>query len=283
MFGLKLLPPVVRTALAMFLVGGLVGYAGTGFTTTLVADSGILGGGGESSDAHKYVMALLQRESESLAQLQTRARCRVARAPAAERVTAVDEREAAQRTYLGGSSSGRISVHLCRVAEATGGQYQFFPLALTVVGGKWCALSSAPAFGTQPMNSARAALILATFLTGLVTGVVVYAVTDRGTDANPYTSLPKAAEPAVTADVARAIQSDDARVLANLLDMEVLQQLQTAIEPLADIRSMKFVGAVEKSGRVLAAYVAGGKTSDGTDVLVGFVLNVTGDQIVGVN
>ena len=81
----------------------------------------------------------------------------------------------------------------------------------------------------------------------------------------------------------RAILSDDARGLANQLDMEVLQQLQTAIEPLADIRSMKFVGAVEKGGRVLAAYVAGGKTSDGTDVLVGFVLNVTGDQIVGVN
>ena len=133
------------------------------------------------------------------------------------------------------------------------------------------------------MNSGRAALILATFLGGLVTGVVTYAVTDRGTDANPYASLPRAAEPAVTADVARAIQSDDARLLANLLEMEVLQQLQTAIEPLAEIRSMKFVGAVEKSGRVLAAYVAGGKTVDGTDVLVGFVLNVTGDQIVGVN
>jgi hypothetical protein len=133
------------------------------------------------------------------------------------------------------------------------------------------------------MNAGRAAIILATFLGGLLTGVVTYAVTDRGTEANPYASLPRAAEPAATADVARAIQSDDARVLANLLDMEVLQQLQTAIEPLAEIRSMKFVGAVEKSGRVLAAYVAGGKTVDGTDVLVGFVLNVTGDQIVGVN
>ena len=144
-------------------------------------------------------------------------------------------------------------------------------------------MSNAAVLASGQMQSGRAALILATFLTGLVTGVVVYAVTDRGTDANPYASLPRAAEPAVTADVARAIQSDDARVLANLLDMEVLQQLQTAIEPLADIRSMKFVGAVEKSGRVLAAYVAGGKTSDGTDVLVGFVLNVTGDQIVGVN
>ena len=133
------------------------------------------------------------------------------------------------------------------------------------------------------MNSARAALILATFLGGFVSGVVIYAVTDKGADANPYASLPKTAEPAVTADVARAMTSDDARALANQIDMEILQQLQTAIEPLADIRSMKFVGAVEKNGRTLAAYVAGGRTSDGTDVLVGLVLRVTGDQIVGVN
>lgn len=144
-------------------------------------------------------------------------------------------------------------------------------------------MSNAAALASGSMPSGRAALILATFLTGLVSGVIFYAVADKGTDANPYASLPKAAEPMVTADIARAIQADDARALANQLDMEVLQQLQTAIEPLADIRSMKFVGAVEKSGRVLAAYVAGGKTSDGTDVLVGFVLNVTGDQIVGVN
>ena len=137
MFGLKLLPPVVRTALAMLLVGGLVGYAGTGFTTTLVADSGILGGGGESSDAHKYVMALLQRESESLAQLQ----------PSRDVVSrALQQQSVAQQptsakplsvTYLGGSSAGRISVHIYAVElQATGGQYQFFPLALTIVGGK---------------------------------------------------------------------------------------------------------------------------------------------------
>lgn len=133
------------------------------------------------------------------------------------------------------------------------------------------------------MNSARAALILATFLGGLVAGVSLYALTDKGADANPYTSLPRSSEPAVTADVARALASDDAKALANELDMQVLQQLQTAIQPLTDIRSMKFVGAVEKNGRTLAAYVAGGRTSDGTDVLVGFVLRVTGDQIVGVN
>ena len=137
MLGLKLLPPVVRTALAMLLVGGLVGYAGTGFTTTVVADSGILGGGGESSDAHKYVMALLQRESESLAQLQP-ARDVVSRALQQQSVSQQStSAKPLSVTYLGGSSSGRISVHIYAVElQATGGQYQFFPLALTIVGGK---------------------------------------------------------------------------------------------------------------------------------------------------
>ncbi len=128
---------MVRTALSMLLVGGLVGYAGTGFTTTLVADSGILGGGGESIDAHKYVMALLQRESESLAQLQP-ARDVVSRAL---QQSSVSQQSTSAKplsvTYLGGSSSGRISVHIYAVElQAGGGQYQFFPLALTIVGGK---------------------------------------------------------------------------------------------------------------------------------------------------
>jgi hypothetical protein len=147
----------------------------------------------------------------------------------------------------------------------------------------WSALTNAALSTNPPISNARAALILATFLGGLVTGVVVYAVTDKSADTNPYASLPRAAEPAVTADVARALENDDPKALSNLLDVTVLQQLQTAIEPLTDIRSMKFVGAVEKNGRVLAAYIAGGRISDGTDIVRGFVLSVTGDQIVGVN
>lgn len=137
MFGLNLLPPVMRTIIAMLLVGGLMGYAGTAFITTMVADSGILGGGGESSDAHKYMMALLQRESESLSQLR----------PARDVISrALEQQNASQQstevkplslTYLGGGSSGRISVHIYAVEiQAGSGQYQFFPLALTIVGGK---------------------------------------------------------------------------------------------------------------------------------------------------
>ena len=94
------------------------------------------------------------------------------------------------------------------------------------MGGPENAVGAVPASGA--MNSARAALILATFLGGIVAGVTIYAVTDKGADANPYASLPRAAEPAVTADVARALSTDDAKGLSNQLDMEVLQQLQTA-------------------------------------------------------
>jgi len=137
MFGLNLLPPVMRTVMAMLLVGGLVGYVGTAFTTTMVVDSGILGGGGESNDAHKYMLALLQRESESLSQLR----------PARDVISrALEQQNASQQssevkplslTYLGGGSSGRISVHIYAVEiQAGSGQYQFFPLALTIVGGK---------------------------------------------------------------------------------------------------------------------------------------------------
>ncbi|HEY6202216.1 MAG TPA: hypothetical protein VI056_04165 [Candidatus Limnocylindria bacterium] len=137
MFGLNLIPPLVRTAMAMLLVGGLMGYAGTAFATTLVADSGILGGGGESNDAHKYMMALLKREADSLSQLR----------PASDVVSrALDQQNASQQaqdvkplsvTYLGGISSGRLSVHIYAVElQAGSGQYQFFPLALTIVGGK---------------------------------------------------------------------------------------------------------------------------------------------------
>jgi hypothetical protein len=137
MFGLNLVPPLVRTAVTMLLLGGLVGYVGTAFTTTLVVDSGILGGGGESSAAHKYMMALLQRESDNLARL----------GPSGDVVSrALQQQNVSQQpqdvkpltvTYLGGVSSGRISVQIYAVeVQASGGQYQFLPFSLTLIGGR---------------------------------------------------------------------------------------------------------------------------------------------------
>ncbi|MEX2046738.1 MAG: hypothetical protein WEE03_06205 [Chloroflexota bacterium] len=137
MFGLKLLPPMVRTALTMLIIGGLIGYALTGLTTTVVADSGIFGGGGESNEAHKYMMAFVDRESESLSRLGP-AQDVVSRALQQQNVSQQTQTvEPLSLTYLGGGSAGRISVHIYAVElQASGGQYQFFPLSLTIVGGR---------------------------------------------------------------------------------------------------------------------------------------------------
>jgi hypothetical protein len=63
----------------------------------------------------------------------------------------------------------------------------------------------------------------------------------------------------------------------------MLTDLDTALQPITDVRSTKFVGAVESEGRLLSAYVVTGKTTEGIDFVVGFVLRVSNDQVVGVN
>ena len=137
MFGLKFIPPLARTAISMLLVGGLIGYVGTAFTTTIVADSGILSGGGESAVAHKYVIAMLQRQSESLSALSPSSDV-VSRALAQQNLS--QQRQDVKPltvTYLGGASSGRISVAIYAVElQADDGQYQFGSFAITIVGGR---------------------------------------------------------------------------------------------------------------------------------------------------
>ena len=136
MLGLTMIPPLVRTAMAMLLVGGLMGYAGTGFITTVAADSGVFGGGGESSQAHKCVMAIIQRDSASTKLC--------SQSPLVQRALAqqnasqtVPDAKPLSLTYLGSSAAGKVSVHIYAVEiTAGGGQYQFFPLALTIIGGQ---------------------------------------------------------------------------------------------------------------------------------------------------
>ncbi len=137
MFGLKFIPPLVRTAMSMLIIGGLVGYVGTAFTTTLVADSGLMSGGGESNVAHKYVIAMLQRQSESISALSPSSDV-VSRALAQQNLS--QQRQDVKPltvTYLGGASSGRISVAIYAVElQAEDGQYQFGSFAITIVGGR---------------------------------------------------------------------------------------------------------------------------------------------------
>ena len=133
------------------------------------------------------------------------------------------------------------------------------------------------------MNETRAFAVLALFAVGILGGVVVHAFVDRGPGENPYATLPKVDDPRAAHDVVAAIGADDAQSLSKLVDSTMLTDLDAAIQPITDVRTTKFVGAVESEGRLLSAYVVTGKTTEGIDFVVGFVLRVANDQVVGVN
>ena len=133
------------------------------------------------------------------------------------------------------------------------------------------------------MNEGRALATLLLFAFGMVGGVGLHAIVDRGPADSPFPALPKTDEPTVTQNVVAALAADDARSLSRLLSTDQLSELDTALQPIVDIRGAKFVGAVESEGRLLSAYVVTGKTEEGIDFVVGFVLRVANDQVVGVN
>ena len=63
----------------------------------------------------------------------------------------------------------------------------------------------------------------------------------------------------------------------------MLSDLMPALQPITDVRGTKFLGAADSEGRLLSAYVVTGKTTEGIDFVVGFVLRVANDAVVGVN
>lgn len=133
------------------------------------------------------------------------------------------------------------------------------------------------------MNETRALATLTLFVVGMLGGVVLHAFVDKGPAENPYPSLPKVDEPRAAHDVVAAVGADDAQALSRMLDSTMLSDLDNALQPIVEVRSTKFVGAVESEGRLLSAYVITGKTIDQVDFVVGFVLRVANDQVVGVN
>lgn len=121
------------------------------------------------------------------------------------------------------------------------------------------------------------------FAIGILGGVIVHTFADKGPTESPYPQLPKVEEPRAAHDVIAAIGADDAQALSRLVPSTMLTDLDTAIQPIVDVRTTRFVGAVESEGRLLSAYVVTGKTTEGIDFVVGFVLRVANDQVVGVN
>lgn len=124
-------------AVGMVLVGMVVGYMLTASAMTIISDQGWFAASGESPNARNYMVALLQREAESLNQLR----------PQQDVVSQALAQQAAQQskqqakplslTYLGGGSNGSFSVQIYAVeVRANDGTQQLFSLALTLLGGR---------------------------------------------------------------------------------------------------------------------------------------------------
>ena len=121
------------------------------------------------------------------------------------------------------------------------------------------------------------------FAAGLVLGLVLAAGTAPSRRENPYPSLPTAAEPEAGASLAALLAAEDTRALGRFLSAEQLKALGDAIQPVVTVFEVKFSGAVERNGEVLAAYIIQGRDRSGNDAAVGFVLHVQAGKVVGIN
>ena len=129
----------------------------------------------------------------------------------------------------------------------------------------------------------KALLTVVLFAAGIAGGVWAQNLASPPTPPNPYPELPLVAEPAAAHDLAAVIQSDDPRRLAQVADSDLLEALGPALQPLQDIFEVTFVGAAERKGDILSAYVASGRDTSGQNFSVGLVFRVSGGKVVGVN
>ena len=127
---------VLRTALATVLLGGLLGYVVTGLGGPLIAEMAIFGNR-ESTEARRYMIAVLENEPETLANLTPKGDV-VSRAM---QYLQSDESQGQwtplSLTYMGGVTKGGLQVHTYAIElRSASGREQFIPLALTLANGK---------------------------------------------------------------------------------------------------------------------------------------------------
>ena len=133
------------------------------------------------------------------------------------------------------------------------------------------------------MSRARAALGLTVFLLGMAAGFIASRPATPQLPDSPWASLPTVEEPATSRALVAMLPRDDARGLARALDIQLLERLAGAIDPLVDVEEVTFTGATERQGDILSAYIAEGKALSGERLVVGIVFRVRDGRIVGVN
>jgi hypothetical protein len=133
-------------------------------------------------------------------------------------------------------------------------------------------------------RSPVAAATLLLFAAGVILGAGVQMFTTAAPTENPYASLPPADEPLASASVAGAIRYEDARLLARLVnDQDMLNKLHSSLDPIVSVTDVKFLGAADRNGTTLSAYVVRGRDQTGNRIIRGFVLAVQHGEVVGVN
>lgn len=131
----------------------------------------------------------------------------------------------------------------------------------------------------------RAVLTLVLFVASLALGAALHVGAkppEQQIDRFP-TIAGGAAEPAVAADIARAIIAKDPQALAKTYSADMLQAYQEAMSPVVEADDIHFVGGVEREGETLASYVVTGQTAEGASLISGFVVHVKDNQITGFN
>jgi len=129
---------LISGSVGTVLVGVLAGFVISSIVGIMVQDSGVLGGNGESPVARTYMLGLLQQDPGSITNIRPTQdiaqRAMEVQGATQSKSTSITP---LSLTYLGGASAGPVSVHIYAVGlRSASGVDQFFPLALTVLGGK---------------------------------------------------------------------------------------------------------------------------------------------------
>lgn len=129
-------PGGARGAISILLIGLLLGFILSSIAGPLVEDTGLIGNG-ESPQARTYMLGLLDNDPDSLAAL-TPGRGIVARAMQLQNASdAAGTNTPISLTYIGGRNLSGVTVNIYAIeVRNSRGRNTFFPLALTLVGGK---------------------------------------------------------------------------------------------------------------------------------------------------
>ncbi|HEX9437234.1 MAG TPA: hypothetical protein VGA16_08780 [Candidatus Limnocylindria bacterium] len=120
----------------VFVLGALLSFVVTAIGGGLLEEKAVFGVH-ESAASRRYMLGLLQNESDTLVSLSPKTDVVNRAMQYAQSQEATGQITPISLTYLGGRTAGSLAVHIYAIEiRAAGGQRQFFPLALTLASGK---------------------------------------------------------------------------------------------------------------------------------------------------